>query len=405
MKILHVISNIDPTSGGVAAASTGLALAQLSIGLQPSMMSTYPADRSPAAAEPLRQSGLEVRVVGPCPGRINRHPLIRPTLEEALRNIDIVHIHGIWEQVQHDAARMAQRKGIPYVISPHGMLGSYSLSRSPWIKKFWLTLRVRRNLNHAAAIHYTADAEREQANPLGLDRPIILEPNGLDLGEFDIPPVRGRFRERFGIASGRTLVLFLGRLHPIKGLDLLIPAFARCIKDFDSEHKPLLVIGGPDTHGYRSTVETMAKAHGIEQHIVFTGMLKGGERIEAYFDCDLFALPSYHENFGIVVAEAMAAGKPVIISDKVSIDRDVKQSGAGAVVPTKVEPLASAMSEWLIDPIRCHAAGQCGREFAFQQYGFKAIAERWKRHFEQILAASHSRHTELPRSPRGAQKS
>lgn len=388
MNILHVISNMDPTSGGVAAAAIGLTKAQREIGINASMMSSYPPGQSGVVAQDLRQLGIDVRTVGPCPGRINRHPLIRPTLEAAMRNIDVVHIHGLWEEVLHCAAVIARRQQIPYLVTPHGMLDPYSLKRSRWIKQFLLTLRVRRNLNFAKALHYTSDAEKQLATPLNLRPMSITEPNGIDFFEFINLPVRGAFRDRLGISATRPVILFLSRLHPKKGLDLLIPAFARFIGNLKQDLIPKLVIGGPDANGYRATLEQMVARLNISDSVVFSGMLHGVERVQAYVDSDLFALPSYQENFGIVVAEAMACATPVLISDQVNIWPVVKTNTLGQVCHTTIDDIHAHLQDWYMDREQWRAAAQKSPEFVRSNYGWGQIAHRWIENYKLVMKAN-----------------
>ncbi|HLL87741.1 MAG TPA: glycosyltransferase, partial [Tepidisphaeraceae bacterium] len=289
------------------------------------------------------------------------------------------------ETVQHVAAMTARRSGVPYVFRPCGMLDPWSLSQNRWVKRLFLAVRLRRDLNAAAAVHYTAEAERDLAAPVELNPPTIVEPNGVDLDAFHRLPPRGAFRQQYGIPQDHAIVLFLSRIHPKKGLDLLIPAFAKVVAAAGPS-KRVLVLAGPDHDAYRSTVEAIIDQHGLTERAVWTGMLRGADKVQAYVDADLFVLPSYQENFGIVVAEAMAAGLPVVISDKVNLDRDVVAARAGSVVPTQVEPLAVELVRWLADPELRRTAGLAGRQYAFERFDWQAIARRWTDHYARLIA-------------------
>ena len=148
-------------------------------------------------------------------------------LEQLARANDVVHIHGVWEEVQHRAARACQRLGVPYVMTPHGMLDPWSLAQGTLKKKLYIALRMRRNFNRAGAIHFTTATERDLVRPLGFSPPTIVEPIGVDFTEFDPLPPRGAFRAAHPELADRLAVIILGRLHRKKGFDLLIPAFAR----------------------------------------------------------------------------------------------------------------------------------------------------------------------------------
>lgn len=379
MRIAHVISSIDPRTGGPAVAIKGFVSAQKLCGLDVSIVSTYHASDSAAAAEPLRAQGIDVTLIGPSIGKLHRHPDIVPKLKEKLATADVVHIHALWEEIQHQGARVCRAIGKPYIIRPCGMLDPWSLAQGALKKKIYMIWRLRKNLNYAEAMHFTAELERDLTAALKLKARSIVEPNGVDLAEFDNPPPKGTFRNQYPQLAGRLMVLFMSRIHPKKGLDLLVPAFAKA-----ERRNAMLVIAGPDDAGYRATVEGMARDAGISNEILFTGMLKGEARIAALQDADLFALPSYQENFGIAVVEALAAGCPTIISDQVNIYREVASAEVGAVVPTQIDPLAQQLTRWIADESLRGQAAAKAKEFARSRYDWKQIALRWKSHYAAI---------------------
>jgi glycosyltransferase involved in cell wall biosynthesis len=358
LKVLHVISGIDPRGGGPAEALRGLALAQAAGGLNVRVLATFAPGDDLGIAAILQARGVTVRLVGPCRGPLGRHPDLNEAAAEAVASADVVHIHALWEEVQHQAARSARLSGKSYLIRPCGMLDPWSLRQSRLKKILYLLWRLRRNLNAATALHYTSEAERDGATRLRLRPPVIVEPNGIDVSEYMNLPPRGTFRDRFGIPANRVLLLFLGRLHPKKGFDLLLPAFARL------EGDSVLVVAGPGEDDYRDSLKAEAAR---------------------LADADLFVLPSYQENFGIAVAEAMAAGLPVVISDRVNIHAEVAAAGAGGVVPTDATALATELSRWLGDASRRQQAGAKARAFAHSQYDWSAIASRWETHYERIV--------------------
>jgi len=378
MRILHVITSLDARTGGVAVALLGMAQAQASAGLTVSVATHNNLNDDPLPIERLRQQGVNVQLFGPV-GR----PLLWPhgskeLLGRQLANADVVHIHGLWEEILHRAARGAG--ATPYIISPHGMLDPWSLRQSRWRKRIYIAVRLRRNLGSAAALHFTTAQERDLVARFALKSGSIIEPCGVDLGEFaDLPP-GGDFRKKYPILLNRKLIIFMSRIHPKKGLDLLVPAFSK-LKDRDA----VLAIAGPDSDGYQHQVESMVKAHGVQHRVVFTGMLRGVDRLAALADADLFVLPSYQENFGVVVVEALAAGTPVIISDQVNLYPDVLAAEVGEVVPTDVDRLAGAMDRWLADETLRRSAGEKARLFARARYDWRSIAGRWKEHYAALI--------------------
>jgi glycosyltransferase involved in cell wall biosynthesis len=380
-RVLHVISGLSAQHGGTAMALAALARAQKEAGLSVAIVTTFvdPPDNTAAS---LREAGIEVIEIGPCKPLLHRHPAITPTLREQIARAKVVHIHALWEEVQHRAAKTAKSLGVPYLFTPHGMLDPWSLSQSRLKKQIYLALRLRSDLNSASAIHFTSEIERNLASPLQLTPPTIVEPNGVDLSEFASLPPRGGLRSRFPRLGDRPIVLFLSRVHPKKGLDLLIPAFAK-----SAASDAILVIAGPDSDGYANVVREMAAKAGVADRVIFTGMLRGRERVEAYIDADLFVLPSYQENFGIVVIEALASGCPVIISDQVNIHPEITAANVGEVVPTQADPLADALRRWMSDAGRRRAAGERGPAFVRQRYDWREIARRWLSHYTSLATA------------------
>ena len=385
MRVLHVITEIKASAGGVSSAVSGLAIAQKRAGLDVAVLAPWYGEPDRESMEKLESAGVCIHTFGPAIGRFGRHPDLIKLTEKAVAGADVVHIAGMWEEIQHRAAREAVRQNVPYVISPHGMLDPWSLRRSKWVKRAALAWRVRKNLNRAAALHFTCAVERDLVAGLKLRPSSVVEPNGLDLSEFEDLPPADQFRKHHRtLQNQRPIVLFLSRIDPKKGLDLLIPAFAAGPKE------AMLVIAGPDLIGYQREVEAMVRQHAIQDRVIFTGMLRGRDRVEAMAAATIFALPSYQENFGIVVAESLAAGVPVIISDQVNIHAEITAAGVGGVVPAQIEPLARELRRWLGDePLRSQAALMC-RPFVREHYDWNKIAERWKKHYAQITSMQSS---------------
>lgn len=381
MRLLHVISGLDPQNGGPTTALVGLSAAQAKAGLDVTILATWKIRDGIPVAEDLRQRGVKVIHVGPATGKLSRHPLLTAHCIAAVAETDVVHIHGLWEEVQHQTARACRRLGKPYVITPHGMLSPWNMSRSKWGKRLYLLWRLRKDLDRAAAIHFTTDVERDLVAPMRIKAKPIVERLGLDLSEFETLPPRGTFRARFRRLGDRPIVLFLGRIDYKKGLDVLIPAFAKA-----NLGDARLVIAGPDRDGYEPTVRKMIAEHGVGERVVFTGMLHGLERIEAYVDADLFALTSHQENFGITVIEAMASGCPVLISDQVNIHAEVAGAGAGVVTSLNPGQVRQQLESYAGDPQRRRADGRRGREFALRHYDWGTIARDWERLYASLTS-------------------
>lgn len=384
MTVLHVISSIDPRKGGPVLALQGLARAQRKLGLDVAVVATYSADNRADALASFEEVNVPVTLIGPTWGKLGFSEGMDRTLRDAVASADLVHIHAVWEEVQHLAARHAQALRKPYVFRPCGMLDPWSLAQHRWVKRLAWMVRVRLDVARASVLHATSETEAENLRQLRLGVPVIVEPNGVRLSEFASLPERGWLGRRVPALAGRRAVLFLGRIHYKKGLDLLIPAFAAVAAEHDDVD---LVIAGPDNDHYLPEVRRWVTEHALDARVHVLGMLRGMDRVSALRDASLFVLPSRQENFGITVVEAMAAGTPVIISNEVALHPEVSAADAGEVVPLQVEALADAMRRWLADPSRCSAAGERGRVAALQRFTWSSIAERWRDHYLRLLAA------------------
>jgi glycosyltransferase involved in cell wall biosynthesis len=299
---------------------------------------------------------------------------------------DVVHVRGVWEDVQYRAATAARRAGVPYVVRPCGMLDPTSLRHHRWRKVAYMAWRLRRVLDRAAAIHYTTEGERAACAALRIAAPAIVEPLGLELGEFAQAATAGGaaaaagFRRDWPRLGDRPYVIFLGRLCAEKGLDVLIPAFARSRRG-----RAMLVIAGPYYRGYRAGVERAVHGCGVADDVLFTGMLDAGQRSAALAGAELFVMPSRHENFGLAAAEAMAARLPVMVSDHVCLADDVRRAGAGAVVGLDVDAWAAELSRWLADPALRAGAADGGAHLARERYDADRVARAWLDHYGRAV--------------------
>jgi glycosyltransferase involved in cell wall biosynthesis len=383
-RVLHVIPGVDARSGGPAMAMAGLCRAQREAGLEVTALATWRAGEGRDIADELDHHGVHVTLIGPARGPLASHRHLASTLRGMIEAAEVVHAHGLWEDVQHHAARIARALHRPYLITPHGMLTPWSLGQKRLKKSIYLALRLRRTLSRAAAIHYTSAHERDASAAVGLKPPAIVEPLGVDLREFQTLPQKGTFRAKHPVLAGRKVVMFLGRLHPGKGMEYLVPAFAR-VRDRDA----MLVAVGPDSGGFRATIERQIEQLGVSGHVLFTGMLRGRERIEALVDADLFALPSEHENFGISVVEALACGTPVIISDGVAIHHEIAAAGVGSVVKSDAKLLADEIDRWLGDEsLRLSAGGERARAFVWERFDWSKVAARWVGHYRSLSSGA-----------------
>ncbi len=391
MRVLHVTSSIHVSSGGTAAAVLGLARGQAAAGLSVTLLTT---ERHAGRANDVDALGVTMHVLAPATGKFVRHPELARVAHQLVAAADVVHVHALWEDAQYQASRAARAQDVPYLITPHGMLTTWSLAQSRWKKQLYMAWRLRAMLRGAALIHYTSEAERSDvAASLAPVTPGIVEPLGVALEEYRTLPPVGTFRARFPQLAKRPIVLFLGRLHPGKGLEYLIPALA-ALQNADA----VLVAVGPDSGGFRAQLEQRARVLGVEHRVVFAGLLEGTDKVAALVDADVFCLPSDHENFGVAVVEALAAGTPALVSKHVPVGKEIVDRGAGAIVPQDPTQLAAELDRWLSDPTLRRGASERGKALAWERYDWLEIARRWPAHYRAAAEAAAARHTNRTRS-------
>ena len=254
---------------------------------------------------------------------------LRRALSADVAGFDLVHVHSLY--LFHDGLRGAARRRakVPYLVRPHGALDPYIHRRRRAKKAIFDHWFQNRMLAGAAAIHYTAEEEMRLASPFVHGAPGDRRAQRARSRRVCPAAAGGDFRRRHPEIGEAPIVLFFGRLNFKKGLDILADAFARL---GPRAAGAWLVIAGPDG-GYRTATEGFVDAAGIRDRTIFTGLLQGEDKLAALADADLFVLPSYSENFGIAVIEAMACGLPVVISDKVNIWREIVADGAGLATP------------------------------------------------------------------------
>lgn len=292
-------------------------------------------------------------------------------LRELMAATEVVHLHGIWDPILKAAAGVSRGAGVPYVVAPHGMLDAWALSIKKWKKKVALALGYRRMIRSAALVHALSAYEQACIREFGVPSPVEVIPNGVFLEEIDPLPERGAWvRERPEFA-GKRWVVFLSRLHPVKGLDVLARAFASLAARFADLD---LVIVGPD-YGAKAEFEALVKDLGIGARVHLIGPLWGRERFKPIVDAVCFCLPSEHEAFSVAICEAMACGAPVAISRQCHMP-EAETLGAGKVFERTPEALAAALEWMLSDSARARALGTRARQLVEERYTWPKVAQR-----------------------------
>jgi glycosyltransferase involved in cell wall biosynthesis len=384
-----VQSTLSPRVGGPATVLPELAKAQVEAGLEVVVATT---NVETTRGGVYRSPGWDALADGAVPvfyGAAQVPPLMASLslgayLRRSIPDFDVIHVHGVYRFPTTAAAYWSRRYGVPYIIRPHGSLDPYLYDKSSsllWVKRLYERLFDLPNLNAASAIHYTAEDERERASFLKLRAPSFIVPNGLAWDCYSTLPERGELRARLGIGEA-PVVLFLGRLHFKKGLDLLVAAF-EAVRH--ARPNAQLVIAGPENDDYGQKVRGWVSNLGLDAAVHFVGPLQGLDVVKAYVDADVFALPSYTENFGMTVIEAMACALPVVISDQVNIHSEISEAGAGLVTRCDADDVASALLTLLNDPERRHRMGSAGRRRVEDRYSWPVIVQALTREYEGVI--------------------
>ncbi len=284
---------------------------------------------------------------------------------------DLVHNHGLWLYPSWAAFQWSQRHHIPRVVSPHGMLEPWAMSHKAWKKRLAWNLYQRRDLESAAVLHATAEQEAESFRQLGLRPPIAIIPNGTDLPEWrDLAYPKGTPRK----------MLFLSRIHQKKGLLELVQAW-QIVKPTGWK----MIIAGPDEGGHQKIVEAAIQQAGLQDAFTFTGSVYGDEKEALYRSAEVFVLPTFSENFGLVVAEALACGVPVITT-KGAPWQGLHTHRCGWWIDIGVEPLVAALREaTTLPPNALRDMGQRGRVYVEQNFGWPGIAEQMLSVYRWVL--------------------
>ena len=386
LRTLHIASlyGSEARRGGVARAAEMLVRAQVRVGVDVTVFTTHASvdDKGPTP-ERENRGGVRVHFLPRFRGltRFSCWSFFRMCLER-MRGFDIVHIHGIWSFPGTWGTLAARRVGVPYVVSPQGMLGDWAMRFRAYKKiPYWYAVE-RHTVKGAAWIHFATEEEQRQARPWIGEIKTKVIPLGLDLEEFAALPPSGEFRDRHGIPRDAPMLAFLGRIHPIKGLDVLLRALARVKEEVP---EVILAVAGPDENGHGIRLQRLAEKLGIARQVRWLGTIEEDAKRGYLRDADLFVLPSFSENFGLAAVEAMAVGCPVVLGKGVNIAPQVEAYGSGWVVSTEPETLAATIVEALRAPEARMTRGNAGRRLVADRYDGEAVAREMLKAYEECL--------------------
>ena len=366
MRVIHSIPTVHNEAAGPSYSVMRLCDAELDLGADVSLVAL---DWGKVSNPPCF---LKTFSLGLGPRKLGASPEMRRWLyeEAGSGNVDIIHNHSLWMMPNVYPGGVSKATGVPLVVAPRGTLSQWAMGSGSLVKKFFWPLVQRPVLESATCFHATAYSEYEDIRRLGFRQPVAVIPNGIDM------PVVHENKSQ----TNRTL-LFLGRIHPVKGLEMLLPAWKTLQSRFPEWQ---LKIIGPDNRGHLSKMLVLSESLGL-QRIEFCGPRYGEAKTQTYADADLFVLPTYSENFGMAVAEALAAGTPAVVT-KGAPWAGLEQQNAGWWVDVNVEALAAGLETAMAkDRSELSRMGQNGKAWMAAEYSWPEIGKRMLQTYEWVL--------------------
>jgi glycosyltransferase involved in cell wall biosynthesis len=381
LRILHVVPSYYPAVryGGPIRSVQALCAALVRRGHEVSVYTTNidgDHDSDVPLGEPVDLEGVKVNYFRvPALRRLYWSPSLARRLRHTVGRYDVIHLHSVFLWPTYAAARAAEKARVPYIISPRGMLvGEVIRRKNRLVKSAWIRLVERRSLAHAAGLHVTADLEADETQALGLKLPTtICVPNGVSWPTTHLSLDKGPF----GWIQW-PYALFLSRVNRKKGLDRLILSW-KWVPDL------ALIIAGNDDEDCLPELQALAAAEGVADRVHFIGAVRDEHKWALFESAEMFLLPSYSENFGNAVAEAMAMACPVVVTPEVGLAKFVQESGAGVVTPGEPRLLANAITALHRDEVGRRTRGMAGRQAAIAHLSWSGIALQMETEYRRVV--------------------
>lgn len=382
MRILQIVPSISLVYGGPSQMILGLAPALAQSGVEVTVITTnINGDNGQKPLDvplnsPIEQDGYKIIYFRCFPFRRYKFSLdLCKWLNHHVSTYDIVHIHALFSPVSSLSAMICRQQQIPYILRPLGTLDPADLRQKKQLKQLYVAMLERHNLAGAAAIHFTSTQEAKISARFGVSTKDLVIPLGVTRVDGEKRGKDNSIRQQLAIPQVIPIVLFMSRIAPKKGLDLLIPALEKLLANGVKFHF-VLAGSNPQDPNYETKIQLQIQNSTLRSHCTITGFITGESKTALLQAADIFVLPSYYENFGIAVAEAMVAGIPVVISDQVHICHQVRDSESGWVGTTDVNDLVELLTEALENPQERQRRGLRAKTYALENYSWNAIARQ-----------------------------
>ncbi|HEX8847107.1 MAG TPA: glycosyltransferase [Pyrinomonadaceae bacterium] len=382
MRVLQVIPSVTPESGGTGRSIPALCKALAKAGVETVLYTAHtPGDN--LTIEPGHEP-YEVRMFTAGAGRLYASYRMFREIRSRGSEFDLIHLHSIWNPIVTAAAAAARKRGIPYILSPHGMLNKTCLQRQQTLKRICAALYERNTVEHAMSLQFSSSAECRDSRVRWFNYPEhFLAPNGIELNDAEIEA--GAFRRRFPELADKRIMLFLGRLHAIKGLELQFQALEKLVGQYPELRWVLI---GPN-EGEWERIQKLVRASGLDSYVRWLGPIVGPERLAALADADVVLQSSFYECHSMTINEALAVGAPLVITDTANFDA-IESAGAGYVVPRDSSKFANAIDSILQSPEGAAQMRLAGRRFAAEQLDWAYVAAQIKEAYAEILSRARN---------------
>ncbi len=397
MKVLIVVPVYLPATrfGGPVKSVHDLARSLAKRGIEVTVFTTNsngPENLQVPLDRPVETDGVVVRYFPvQWPRGYFRSAALATALRNEVHSFDLVYAAWMYAHTTVAAARESGRQHVPYVISPRGMLDRNAIRQKGRMKKLaYMALVGHRVLANAEAVHFTSEGERRNAIAEIGDAKSIVIANGIEADD-EKASTSGAPVKDFALPSGKRVALFLGRLSYIKGLDQLIDAWPTVVHHVPESH---LVVAGPDDENLYPRLERQIAANGVSGSISYVGMVGGAAKAQLLERCELLVNPSYLESFGMSIVEAMARGKPVVVTDRVNIAPDIAKAGAGIVTRCDPTSIAGAIIELLRNTTRASSTGRAARALVERRYSLDDVADKMATAMAGVVERHRARGTE-----------
>jgi glycosyltransferase involved in cell wall biosynthesis len=394
MKMLQIIPSVSLVYGGPSQMILGLSKALANNGIELTIITTNSnGDQGQAPLNvplktPIKQDGYEIIYFQCSPFKRYKFSFdLLMWLNSNINNYDLAHIHALFSPVTTAAATICRMKNVPYILRPLGTLDPADLKKKKQLKNIYGYLLEKPNISGAAGIHFTSQKECDVSFRFGAKTNDLIIPLGVEIAEN--LSLFNNIRQELGINDNIPLILFMSRIEPKKGLDLLIPALEILLNEGLNFHF-ILAGANPQDQIYEDSIKEQINHSSLKKSTTITGFVTGENKLKLLQNADLFVLPSYYENFGIAVVEAMLMGIPVVISDQVYIYQEIEKAKAGWICNCNKEDLIEKLRLAIIDHNSRKEKGLNARKLVEEKYNWNAIAHQMISIYEEIISLEFS---------------